>query len=269
LIALTCQAAHGNPNATHETGAAIVLLTAAADIHDDIIDKSKTKAGKPTALGKFGQDAALLAGDALLFKGTFLLHKACQNLSSERRQAVLDSVEHAFFEIGNASISALAYEGKRDLPPEEYLKVINAKAAISEACAHIGTAIAGGSPQETVALTHYGRVLGTLMTLRNELADLTWAEELRNRAKNETLPFPLLCALQDNSARKQLVPLLEGRINSSSAQKIAELTLKTTQVQTLLREMRSNAEKEKTALQKLSGDTEPLQLLLRLAVEDI
>ena len=43
--------------------AALVLLTGAADIYDDIIDKSKVKSTKPTAYGKFSQDAVLLAGD--------------------------------------------------------------------------------------------------------------------------------------------------------------------------------------------------------------
>src|SRR5665647_1836762 len=44
LISLACEAVGGNRDSPNEVSAALVLLTGAADIHDDIIDKSKTKA---------------------------------------------------------------------------------------------------------------------------------------------------------------------------------------------------------------------------------
>ena len=43
LLSLACEAVGGNPDATTDIGAALVLLAGAADIHDDIIDQSLTK----------------------------------------------------------------------------------------------------------------------------------------------------------------------------------------------------------------------------------
>src|SRR3972149_1980458 len=56
LLSLYCEAVGGDPNETTQTGAAMVLLVGAADLHDDIIDQSTTKNSKPTVFGKFGQD---------------------------------------------------------------------------------------------------------------------------------------------------------------------------------------------------------------------
>jgi geranylgeranyl pyrophosphate synthase len=69
LMALSCKAVNGNVNKTHHTSAAVVLLTGAADLHDDIIDKSKRKGNKQTAYGKFDIELVLLTGDMLLFQG--------------------------------------------------------------------------------------------------------------------------------------------------------------------------------------------------------
>jgi len=66
LLSLACKSVGGNPEKTNSIGVALILLTGAADIHDDIIDQSETKGSKPTVFGKFGRDIALLVGGALL-----------------------------------------------------------------------------------------------------------------------------------------------------------------------------------------------------------
>ena len=88
LISLSCEAVGGNRNETVKLGAAIIILAGGADIHDDIIDKSTSKGSTPTVFGKFGQDIAILAGDALLFKGIYLLHEACESLPANKKQEI-------------------------------------------------------------------------------------------------------------------------------------------------------------------------------------
>ena len=88
LLALACEAVGGKTQDTVEVGAALVLLAGGADLHDDIIDGSTVKDGKPTVLGKYGKDLTVLAGDALLFEGFYLLQKACETFSATQRQAI-------------------------------------------------------------------------------------------------------------------------------------------------------------------------------------
>ena len=102
LVWLACEAVGGKPQTTDKVGAALVLLAGGADIHDDVIDESLTKASKQTVFGKFGKDVAILAGDTLLLEGIYLLHEACENLEVTKKKKILDLANRAFLEISGA-----------------------------------------------------------------------------------------------------------------------------------------------------------------------
>ena len=97
LISLSCQAVGGDINETVKFGAAVVLLAGAADIHDDIMDKSPKKELKLTVFGKFGQDIAILSGDALLLKGIYLLREACKTLPKQTEEDTFRHNKKRFF----------------------------------------------------------------------------------------------------------------------------------------------------------------------------
>ena len=66
LISIACEAVGGKTEKIEAISAAMVLITSAGDIHDDLIDKSTTKYSKKTVFGEFGSGITLLAG-ALTF----------------------------------------------------------------------------------------------------------------------------------------------------------------------------------------------------------
>jgi geranylgeranyl pyrophosphate synthase len=270
LISLTCEAVGGDPNTTTPIGAAFVLLAGAADIHDDIIDKSKIKNSKPTIFGKFGKEIALLAGDALLFKGLILLHKACEKLPHKTKQTILNLTIKAFFELGNAEAKEVNFRAKCGTQPEEYWKIIETKAAVAEASARIGAILGCGNSKEIEALGSYGRIIGILMTIRDDFIDLFESDEIINRAKNECLPLPLLLALQDAPARSEIVYLLgKNKLTEQETQRIVDLVMDNERVQDLKREMTSLVEYGISLLSHLKGDKYNLKLLIEAAVEDL
>ena len=197
LLSLTCESVGGEPEDTTFIGAALVLLTGAADIHDDIIDQSETKGSKPTVFGKFGRDIALLVGDALLLKGFTLLGKACESFPKKQEKTIINLVRKGFFEIGIAEAKEASFQANWDLAPEEYLDIIRMKAAIADVTARIGAIVGGGSSDEIKALGQYGRTLGILATIRDDFIDVFEPIELRNRAENECFPLPILYAFRN------------------------------------------------------------------------
>ncbi|MEM3699661.1 MAG: polyprenyl synthetase family protein [Candidatus Bathyarchaeia archaeon] len=273
LISLTCEAVGGNPEKTSEIGAAIVLLAGAADIHDDIIDESKTKNSKPTVFGKFNKDIALLAGDALLFEGLVLLHKACKKFPEKIGTTILKLTKEAFFDLGRATAKERNFKGKYDLEPKEYCNIIKIKAAIAEACAKIGAVIGGGESEAIDALGNYGRTLGILMTLRDEFIDLFEPEEIKNRAKNEILPLPLLYALQNETKKNEILSLIKKkRITEQKAQELIDLVTKADEVQKLKKEMQTlikTGEKEIFRIIKKTKNKKLFNLLLQSSTEDL
>jgi geranylgeranyl diphosphate synthase type I len=270
LISLACEAVGGNPNDTTQIGAAMVLLAGAADIHDDIIDKSKTKGSKQTVFGKFGKDVTLLAGDALLFKGLTLLHEACKRLPKSQSQVILNLAKQAFFEIGSAEAKETSLKGKYDVTLEEYRRVIEMKAAVAEACARIGAILGSGNPKEIDALSRYGRVIGILMTIRDDFIDLFESNEIRNRAKNECLPLPVLLALRNATTKNEIVCILEkDKITEQETQRIVDLVMDHEEVQELKREMLSLIKETIGLLVSVKQNKYELELLLRSTIEDL
>ncbi len=226
LLSLACEAVGGDPELTTPIAIPMILISGAIDIHDDIIDESKTKNGRPTVYGKFGKDIALLIGDALLFKGLILLNKATQKgISQEKMTRIMDIIKNMFFELGDAEALELQFRGKSEILPEEYIHVVRKKAADVEAHTRISAILGSGSEKEVEALSEYGRLLGMLIILRDDWIDMIDFEESVSRIKRESLPLPLLYALKNPRIRSNINDILKRK---KITKKDAEIILRVT-----------------------------------------
>jgi geranylgeranyl pyrophosphate synthase len=100
------------------------------------------------------------------------------------------------------------------------------KAGDVEAYMRVGAMLGGGSEEQVRALGEYGRLLGMMIILRDDLEDLLDFEEvLPLRVKNESLPLPVLFALEDRSRRRNISAILKkkGDINRNEARKLFKL----------------------------------------------
>jgi len=212
LLSLACEAVGGDPELTTPIAVPMILISGAIDIHDDIIDQSKTKDGRQTIYGKFGTDIALLVGDALLFKGFALLTKAtADDMVKEKTQEILNIVKNTFFELGDAEALELCLRAKVNVPPEEYLRIVEKKAADVEAHTRIGAILGGAPKREIEILGKYGRVLGMTIILRDDWIDIINLEESIHRVKKECLPLPILYALQEPKIGRELGLILSKK----------------------------------------------------------
>jgi geranylgeranyl pyrophosphate synthase len=113
-----------------------------------------------------------------------------------------------------------------DASPEEYMKILEKKAANIEADMHIAALLGGGSFKEVEALARYGRILGTLATLREEFIDIFETEEMNQRIKAETLPIPVLYAFQDKESRKRIGKMVgRNSLTSKDIERLLDLVL--------------------------------------------
>jgi geranylgeranyl pyrophosphate synthase len=232
LISICCEAVGGNFETTIPFAASITLICGATDVHDDIIDKSKRKLSHSTIFGKFGQDIALLIGDALLFKGFLILHKASEGISTKQTAQIYNTIENLLFEMGYGEALELKFRGKLDVKLEEYISLVKMKAADIEACARIGAILGSGSEKQINALGKYGRMLGAIIILRDDLADTIDPQEAPYRFKNEPLPLPILIALKDSKMQHEISPILfKRRITRKDLEIISQTIHKTSAVE--------------------------------------
>lgn len=241
LVSLACEAVGGDPSLAEPIGKALSFLSGATDIHDDIIDQTKEKEWGRTVLGKFGVDLSLMAGDALIFKGFQELFEglARLDLPLERKLAIVRAVKELYFEMFDGEALELRFRGRTDVKPEEYLEVVRKKAADVEACTRVGAMLGGGSEEQVEALARYGRLLGMIVLLRNDLEDLLDFElGLSQRVKNESLPLPVLYALENEEKREEILSTLrKEELKGENAKKLFSLVSKAGGIDKLWRKL--------------------------------
>lgn len=228
LLSLACEAVGGDPHLTTSIAVPMMLISGAIDIHDDIIDQSKTKYGKPTVYGKFGKEIALLIGDALLLKGLTLFSKTSRTIENEKLAVVSNTLQTMFFELGDAEAMEFEFRKRFDVSLEEYLKVIRKKAADVEAHTHVSAILGNGTEKEIDILRNYGRILGMLIVISDDIFDVLNTEELLHRIRKEHLPLPIIYVLNDPKTKPQLIAILKReRLMKNDAEKILQLVYDT------------------------------------------
>jgi len=226
MFSMACEAVGGDPDSIAPTQAAIAMMAAAFDVHDDIIDKSKVKHEVPTVYGKFGAEMALLLGNAFLIEGFKLFVDSTTMLPKEKGKMALETLKRLLFEVGNAHALEVGLKERKNVAPNDYMKIIEMKAASIEADMHFGALFGGGEDAEVEVLARLGRILGVLGTLREEFIDVFDIEELHQRIAVQDLPLPLLFAIQDQETKGKIMSIIsKPKITKSDVAELVDVTL--------------------------------------------
>jgi len=185
-----------------KTAAIVEMIHAASLLHDDVIDDSFTRRGKPSLNALLGNKMAIMLGDTLYSKGFYELNDIDKNVSKVISNAVVQ------LSLGEMADVNLAQEFNTD--KEKYLKMIYQKtASLMEASAE-AAAILSNKPREPYR--KYGRNLGIAFQMIDDLLDVTQtSEQLGKPAMHDlaegkaTLPFIYLHeSLNDDDQAKLL-----------------------------------------------------------------
>lgn len=272
LISVACEAVGGNADETTPIQVVLLLLTAGFDVHDDIIDGSKTKHGKPTVFAKFGKDIALLIGDAFLMKALVLLHKLERQFPREKMDAIWNIINSLFFELGDAESLEASLKGNIDVSPAECFRILKMKSSTFEAHLRIGAIIGGGEKDVVDLLGDYGRIFGILASIREDFIDVFEAEELQNRFKNEILPLSILYAFKNPQTKRTVIDYLsKQRVSDEDAEKIVDMIYEDENVETFRNEVNQLAEKAFSDVNNIPNRKllSSLELLIKGMVEDL
>src|SRR5580692_1437002 len=156
-------------------GCAIEFIHTYSLIHDDLpaLDNDDLRRGKPTSHKKFGEAAAILAGDALLTLAFETI--AATPVDAGRRVAMLTEISTAAGTINGmvgGQVADLEAEGKRI--DHEMLEYIHRSktAALIRASISSGAMCAGASAEDVVRLRSFGESLGLLFQVTDDILDV-------------------------------------------------------------------------------------------------
>ena len=154
LLALLSARLLGYRGEEHIRFAAVVeFIHTATLLHDDVVDISTLRRGRPTANAAFGNAPSVLVGD-FLYSRAFQLMVAIGNMDIMGEMAATTNT------IAEGEVLQLVRAGDPDTTEAQYLDVVTRKTAIlfSAACFG-GAALAGALSGGEIALSEEGRAL--------------------------------------------------------------------------------------------------------------
>ncbi len=165
LVLLFAEALGFDGPERYELAATVEFIHTATLLHDDVVDESALRRGRPTANAMFGNAASVLVGD-------FLYSRAFQMMVSVNRMRVLDVLADATNVIAEGEVLQLMNMHDPDLAVDDYLRVIRFKTAkLFEASSRLGAVLAGAGLALEESCAEFGRSLGTAFQLVDDLLD--------------------------------------------------------------------------------------------------
>jgi octaprenyl-diphosphate synthase len=147
--------------------AVIEMIHTSTLLHDDVVDESAQRRGRPTANKQFGNAASVLVGD-------FLYSRSFQLMVSVGSMRVLEILADATNIIAAGEVQQLMNTGDVNLDEQAYIEVIRRKTAkLFEAASRLGALLAGVDATRETAFAHYGMHLGTAFQIMDDLLDYT------------------------------------------------------------------------------------------------
>jgi octaprenyl-diphosphate synthase len=182
--------------------ATVELIHTATLLHDDVVDESAQRRGRPTANLMWDNKSSVLVGD-------YLFSRSFQLMVETGQLRVLDILANASATIAEGEVLQLT--AARDLATDEavYLRIVRGKtAALFSAATEVGGFIAGASEAQVKALYTYGDALGISFQIMDDVLDYGGATDVigKNvgddfRERKLTLPVIKAVAAADASER--------------------------------------------------------------------
>jgi geranylgeranyl diphosphate synthase, type II len=137
-------------------------------IHDDIMDKAPLRRGQPTIFAKWGQDVAILSGDAL----NILAYQLLSRTDKECLGEVLSTFNKFAIGVCDGQQMDMDFETAHYVTQEEYLTMIELKTSILlKGALEIGGILGGASKSDIIKLGEFGVNLGLAFQLQDDLLD--------------------------------------------------------------------------------------------------
>lgn len=190
------------------------LLHNASLVHDDIVDDSDQRRGRPSVRGIFGNKVAVLAGD-------FLLSSSLENASLTGNIRIVRNISLLGKELSEGEIIQLDTTLRNDFTEETYYKIIRMKtASLFSAAARIGAISTGASEEDIERMHRLGDIIGLCFQIRDDIFDY-YNNDVGKPTGNDMLEgkltLPALYAI--NNSNDTTIHAIASKVKEGSATK--------------------------------------------------
>ena len=175
LLVLACGIFSDDMQQALPAAAAVEVFHNFTLLHDDIMDNAAMRRGKPSVYAKWGQNVAILSGDAMLIYAYRLLSAVPAPLLPQ----VLATFNAMSLEVCEGQQYDMDFEQKSKVSVVEYMHMIELKTSVLLAGAvAIGAMLGGASEEDCRRLRRFAIELGLAFQLQDDLLDSYGDERL-------------------------------------------------------------------------------------------
>ena len=138
-------------------------------LHDDLMDHADMRRGKQTVHKKWGNNTAILSGDAMLVQA----YERMVQVPADKIRPVMELFNNTSLEICEGQQFDMEFETRNDVREEEYIEMIRLKTSVLLACAlKMGAILADASPADADNLYQFGEKIGLAFQLQDDYLDV-------------------------------------------------------------------------------------------------
>lgn len=137
-------------------------------LHDDVMDKSDMRRGRPTVHKKYDENTAILSGDTMLTLAT----KYVSAVEDDKLRKVMDTFNDMALRVYEGQRLDMDFENSGDISVAEYLEMIEGKTgALLGAAVKIGAIIGNASDRDAERMYEFGVMTGLAFQIQDDWLD--------------------------------------------------------------------------------------------------
>jgi octaprenyl-diphosphate synthase len=178
----------------------VELVHMATLIHDDTVDKSLTRRGKPTVHSRWNEEVSIIMGD-------YVYSKAFKILADLKMFGAMEILARSTHNMTIGEMAQIEKKWDFEATEDDYITVIENKTAslIAAAC-EIGAMVAGSHEGEAHICSSFGRQVGLAFQIMDDILDFTGDERVLGKPRGSDvrggdITLPLIAALRDAPER--------------------------------------------------------------------
>jgi geranylgeranyl diphosphate synthase type II len=224
LLMLVCDAYGGSLQDALPVAAAVEMFHNFTLLHDDIMDNATVRRGKPSVYASWGDNVAILSGDAMMIYSYRMLHQA----PPTKLHRIMDIFTTMALQVCEGQQYDMDFESLQKVSVVEYMNMIELKTSVLLAgSAMIGAVLGDASEEDCRRVYRYALELGLAFQQQDDLLDSYGTqEELGKRIGGDILEGKKTCLMLNAMSRATEADreiLRTAHLNESltDAQKIA------------------------------------------------
>ena len=233
--------------------AAVEFIHTATLLHDDVVDESRQRRGRPTANLLWDNKSSVLVGD-------YLFARSFQLMADTDSMQVMRILANASATIAEGEVLQLTAAQDVSTTEDTYIQIVRGKtAALFSAATEAGAVVAGAPQAVQRALFDYGDALGIAFQIVDDLLDYGGATETLGKNAGDDFnegkaTLPLLLAVQRTKGTEDLFwdrVITKGDRKPEDFDRARQLIVASGAVEATLDTATEYADRAKAALQVL------------------